>query len=75
MTGKTGGYGKVAIALALGYALAVFVNGSGIHYKNLLKYTERNYMRGRKNERKLKRYGQRMSDHEMRLRKVEGFGR
>jgi hypothetical protein len=61
--------------IVLGCALALFVSGSGIHYKNLLRYTERNYMRSRKNERKLKRYGARMSDHELRLQKVEGFGR
>ena len=66
---------KFLAGIVLGCALALFVNGSGVHYKNLLKYTERNYMRGRKNERKLRRYGARMSDHELRLQKVEGFGR
>ena len=82
MTSRSSGYSKVLVGLAIGYALAMFVGGSAVHYKNILKYTERNYMRGRKNERKLKRYGERLSKHELELQemsknilKLQGFGR
>jgi hypothetical protein len=82
MTGGRSNLSRFLVGVVLGCALALFVNGSGVHYKNLLKYTERNYMRGRKNERKLRRYGERLSKHEVqlqhvdsRIQKVEGFGR
>lgn len=72
-----------------GIALVVGAIKFAYHFSQLVSYTERNYMRARKNERKLRRYGQRLSMHEMelressscisdldkRLRKVEGFGR
>ncbi len=74
-TSNLSGSGKILVGLVIGYALSVFLSGSAVHYKNLVRYTERNYMRGRKNERKLCRYGSRLSDHEVRLQKVEGFGR
>lgn len=73
MTGNHSSNIRFLVGIVLGCALAMFINGSGVHYKNLLKYAERNYMRSRKNERKLRRYGVRMSDHELRLQRVEGF--
>ncbi len=72
MTSTTSGWSKILVGLAIGYALSVFLGGSAVHYKNLLKYTERNYMRARKNERKLRRYGERLSNHELRMKAMEG---
>jgi len=75
MTSNRSSLSRFLVGVVLGCALALFIGGSGVHYKNILKYAERNYMRGRKNERKLRRYGCKLSDHELRLLKVEGFGR
>lgn len=75
MTSKTSKYAAATVVGCI-LALAVIrVLDPAYHYSQLLKYTERNYMRGRKNERKLRRYGCKLSDHELRLQKVEGFGR
>ncbi len=89
MTSGRSSLSRFLVGVVLGCALALFISGSGVHYKNILKYAERNYMRGRKNERKLRRYGCKLSDHELkffavhddlcsldkRLEKIEGFGR
>lgn len=75
MSSRASGYIKLLVATSIGFSLAMFVKGNAVHYKNLRLYAERNYMRGRKNERKLSRYGQKLSDHELRLQKVEGFTR
>lgn len=45
------------------------------YFKRNEEYSESNYMRSRKNQRDLRRYGDRLADHERRLLKVEGFGR
>lgn len=51
--------------------LAVSFLGLAVYAARTQGYCEHNYMRRRKNEKRIKRYGNRLSDHERRLREIE----